>query len=118
MKSGTKAKLAAGVTAGVMMLSVAAPAMAVTNPTQVNAGNLISVLNNVNVDLNNVQVVDVDNVLNNNTVNVNALQNFLNRNDIDVNIENLLNDNNVEILNNLVTIQGITVTGTTLVILV
>ncbi len=118
MKSGTKAKLAAGLTAGVMMLSVAAPAMAVTNPTQVNAGNLISVLNNVNVDLNDVQVVNVEDSVNNNTVNVNALQNFLNRNDIDVNIEDVLNDLDVEILNNLVTIQGITVTGTTLVIFV
>jgi hypothetical protein len=101
-----------------MMLSVAAPAMAVTNPTQVNAGNLISVLNNVNVDLTDVQVVNVQDSVNNNTVNVNALQNFLNRNDIDVNIENVLNNNNVEILNNLVTIQGISVTGTTLVIFV
>ncbi len=100
------------------MLSVAAPAMAVTNPTQVNAGNLISVLNNVNVDLTDVQVVNVQDSVNNNTVNVNALQNFLNRNDIDVNIENVLNNNNVEILNNLVTIQGISVTGTTLVIFV
>ncbi len=118
MKSGTKAKIAAGMTAGVMMLSVAAPAMAVTNPTQVNAGNLISVLNNVNVDLTDVQVVNVQDSVNNNTVNVNALQNFLNRNDIDVNIENVLNNANVEILNNLVTIQGITVTGTTLVIFV
>ncbi len=118
MKSGTKAKLAAGVTAGVMMLSVAAPAMAVSNPTQVNAGNLVSVLNNVNVDLTDVQVVNVQDSVNNNTVNVNALQNFLNRNDIDVNIEDVLNNNNVEILNNLVTIQGISVTGTTLVIFV
>jgi hypothetical protein len=118
MKSGTKAKLAAVLTAGVMMLSVAAPAMAVGNPTQVNAGNLISVLNNVNVDLNDVQVINVEDSVNNNTVNVNALQNFLNRNDIDVNIEDVLNNNNVEILNNLVTIQGISVDGTTLVIFV
>jgi hypothetical protein len=51
-------------------------------------------------------------------VNVNALQNFLNRNDIDVNIEDVLNNNNVEILNNLVTIQGISFDGTTLVIFV
>jgi hypothetical protein len=118
MKSGTKAKLAAGLTAGVMMLSVAAPAMAVSNPTQVNAGNLISVLNNVNVDIADVQVINVEDSVNNNTVNVNALQNFLNRNDIDVNIEDVLNNNNVEILNNLVTIQGISVNGTTLVIFV
>ncbi len=99
------------------MLSVAAPAMAVGNPTQVNAGNLISVLNNVNVEITDVLVRDVVDV-NNNTVNVNALQNFLNRNDIDVNIERVLNNANVEILNNLVTIQGISVEGTTLVILV
>ena len=51
-------------------------------------------------------------------MNVNALQNFLNRNDIDVNIEDVLNDLNVEILNNLVTIQGIDISGTTLVIFV
>ena len=118
MKSGMKKRLAAGLTAGAMMLSLTAPAMAQVNaPVQANAGNLIAVLNNVNVDIDNVVVRDVVDV-NNNTVNVNALQNFLNRNDIDVNIEDVLNNNNVEILNNLVTIQGIEVIGDTLVILV
>ncbi len=118
MKSGMKKRLAAGLTAGAMMLTVTAPAMAVTTPVQVNAGNLIAALNNVNVDLTDVQVVNVEDSVNNNTVNVNALQNFLNRNDIDVNIEDVLNNNNVEILNNLVTIQGIEIDGTTLVIFV
>ncbi len=117
MKSGMKKRLAAGLTAGAMMLTVTAPAMAVSTPVQVNAGNLIAALNNVNVDITDVQVVNVEDSVNNNTVNVNALQNFLNRNDIDVNIKDVLN-NNVEILNNLVTIQGIEIDGTTLVIFV
>jgi TolA-binding protein len=119
MKSGTKKRLVAGLTAGAMMLTIASPAMAqVSSPVQINAGNLIAVLNNVNVDITEVRVVNVEDSVNNNRVNVNALQNFLNRNDIDVNIENVLNNNNVEILNNLVTIQGISVDGTTLVIFV
>lgn len=118
MKSKMKTRLAAGLTAGAMMLTVASPAMAQVNaPVQVNSGNLIAALNNVNVDIDNVVVRDVVDV-NNNRVNVNALQNFLNRNDIDVNIEDVLNDNNVEVLNNVVTIQGVEVIGDTLVILV
>lgn len=115
MKSGTKKRLAAGLTAGAMMLAIASPAMA--QPTQITAGNLIAALNNVNVEITDVRVEDVVDV-NNNRVNVNALQNFLNRNDVDVNIEDVLNNNDVDILNNLVTIQGIEIDGTTLVILV
>ena len=118
MKSKVKVRFAAGLTAGAMMLSLTAPAMAQVNaPVQVTSGNLIAALNNVNVDIDNVVVRDVVDV-NNNTVNVNALQNFLNRNDVDIDIENVLNNNNVEILNNLVTIQGVEVIGDTLVILV
>ena len=116
MKSGTKARLVAGLTAGAMMLSIAAPA-AMAQPTQITSGNLIAALNNLNVNITDVVVEDVVDV-NNNRVNVNALQNFLNRNDVDVNIENVLNNNDVDILNNLVTIQGIEIDGTTLVILV
>ena len=58
MKRATKARLAAGLTAGAMMFSVAAPAFAAP-PVQTTAGNLIAVLNNVNVDLTDVQVVNV-----------------------------------------------------------
>ena len=117
MKSGTKKRLVAGLTAAAMMLAIASPAMAQPGPTQVNAGNLIAALNNVNVNITDVVVRDVADV-NNNRVNVNALQNFLNRNDVNVDIENVLNQNDVEVLNNLVTIQGIEIDGTTLVILV
>jgi type II secretory pathway component PulM len=119
MKHGMKTRLAAGLTAGAMMLSLTGPAMAQVNaPVQANAGNLIAVLNNVNAPITDVQVVNVEDSVNNNTVNVNALQNFLNRNNVDVDIRNVLNDANVEILNNLVTIQGITVEDNTLVIFV
>ncbi len=111
MKRGMKTRLAAGLTAGAMMLTIAAPAMAqVTNPVQVNAGNLIAVLNNLNVNIDEVRVVNVEDSFNNNTVNVNALQNFLNNNDIDVDIRRVLSDNNVEFLNNnVVVIQDIDV---------
>ena len=114
-----KARLAALLTAGVMTLGVSAPAMAnhVPNAIQLNQGNLVSVLNNLNVQITDVEVRDVADV-HDITVNVNALQNFLNRNDVDVNIENVLNNNDIDILNNLVTIQGIEIDGTTLVILV
>ena len=119
MKSGMKKRLAAGLTAGALMLTVTAPAMAqVSTPVQVNAGNLIAALNNVNVDIDEVRVVNVEDSVNNNRVNVNALQNFLNRNNVDVDIRNVLNNNNVEILNNLVTIQDITIEDNTLVIAV
>ena len=99
-----------------MVALTAMPAMAQVNtPVQVNAGNLIAALNNVNVNITNVEVEDVVDV-NNNRVNVNALQNFLNRNNVNVDIRDVLNDNNVQILNNLVTIQGIEIEGTTLVL--
>ena len=118
MKSGTKKRLAAGLTAGAMMLTIASPAIAqVNNPVQNTSRNLIAALNNVNVNITDVEVRDVVDA-NNNRVNVNALQNFLNRNNVNVDIENVLNENKVEILNNLVTIQGIEINGTTLVILV
>ncbi|CAA9425331.1 MAG: hypothetical protein AVDCRST_MAG78-1329 [uncultured Rubrobacteraceae bacterium] len=117
MKSGTKKRLAAGLTAGAMMLAIASPA-AMAQPTQITSGNLIAALNNVNVEITDVVVRDVVDV-NNNTVNVKALQNFLNRNDVNVDIENVLNNNDVDILNNLVTIQGIEILNDgTLVILV
>ena len=114
MKSKTKVRLAAGLSAGAMMLSLTGPAFAAptqANQTgQANFGNLIAALNNVNVEINNlealnnltiqdVRVVNVENVLNgnnvralnNNQVDIAILQDFLN---------NSLNNNNVEILNN------------------
>lgn len=101
-----------------MMLAIASPAMAnhVGN-VQLNQGNLISALNNLNVEITDVRVVDVADI-HDNTVNVNALQNFLNRNDVNVDIRNLLNQNNIEIDANILTIQGISVDGTELVIFV
>jgi hypothetical protein len=130
-----KAKLAAGLTAGAMMLSISAPAMAQTQGTeadfgasasksasvqttqgtqvaQINTGNLISALNNINAEINNIEalndltvsdvrVVDVDNVLNNNDVR--AFNNALNRNSVDIDaLQDFLNDNEVVVdaLNN------------------
>lgn len=119
MKRGMKTRLAAGLTAGAMMLSLTGPAMAqVTNPIQVNTGNVISALNNTNVAITDVEVVTVEDSLNNNRVNVNALQNFLNRNNVDVDIRDVLNDANVEILNNVALIQGFAIEDNTLVIYV
>ena len=124
MKSKTRVRLAAGVTAGAMMLSLTGPAFAA--PTQANQtgqatfGNLIAALNNVNVEINNlealnnltiqdVRVVNVENVLNGNNVNA------LNNNDVDVAIlqdflNNNLNNNNVEILNNALNNNNVAIT--------
>lgn len=117
MRNGLKAKLLSGVTASAMMLAVAGPAMAqptqANETAQINQGGLISALNNVNAEINNVealndltvndvQVVNVEDVLNNSNVlnnvlrnaDIDALQNFLNNNDV---IKNALNDNNVAV---------------------
>ena len=77
-----------------MLALTAMPAMAqINSPVQVTTGGLISVLNNPNVNIQDVdvRVVNVEDSLNNNTINVRALNNFLN---------NSLNNNNVEVLNN------------------
>lgn len=114
MKSKTKVRLAAGLSAGAMMLSLTGPAFAAPNQAnqtgQATFGNLIAALNNVNVEINNlealnnltiqdVRVVNVEDVLNGNNVNA------LNNNEVDIAIlqdflNNSLNNNNVEILNN------------------
>ena len=111
-----KTRLAALITAGALTFS-ASPALAqVSNPVQLNTGNVISALNNLNVQITEVRVVNVEDSVNNNRVNVNALQNFLNRNDVNVDIRNVLND--LDVLNqNTVIVQDITVIdGTILVI--
>lgn len=106
-----KAKLAAGIAAGVMAFSVSGPALAQSQENvvgQINQGNLISALNNVNAEVNNlealndltvseVRIVNVDNVLNNS----NVLNNVLRNADIDA-VQNNLNDNEVikQALNN------------------
>lgn len=115
MKSSLKARLAAGATAGAMMIAVASPAMAqpmqANTTAQINQGGLISALNNVNAEINNIQalndltvndvrVVNVEDSVNNNNVlnnalrnaDIDALQNFLNNNEV---IKNALNNNNV-----------------------
>lgn len=115
MRSGLKTKLLAGATASAMMLSVAGPAMAqptqANETAQINQGNLISALNNVNAEINNVEalndltvndvrVVNVEDAVNNNNVlnnvlrnaDIDALQNFLNNNDV---LNEALNNNNV-----------------------
>ncbi len=109
-----KARLAALLTAGAMTLSVSAPALAQNQANQVaqiNTGNLISALNNVNAEINNLQalndltvndvrVVNVEDALNNN--NVQALNNALNRNQVDIDaLQDFLNqslNNNVQVI--------------------
>ncbi|MEJ7819832.1 MAG: hypothetical protein WKF44_05960, partial [Rubrobacteraceae bacterium] len=82
MKSKMKVRLAAGLTAGAMMLSITGPAFAA--PTQINTGSLVSALNNVNIEIDNVlnnltitdvQVVNVEDSVNNNRVLNNVLNN-------------------------------------------
>ena len=93
-----------------MMLSLSGPAFA--QPTQVNTGNLVSALNNVNVEIDqlnvlndlaitDVQVVNVEDSVNNNRV----LNNVLNNNQTDIAVlqdflNNSVNNNNVEIIKN------------------
>ncbi|HEV2093197.1 MAG TPA: hypothetical protein VGR18_08535 [Rubrobacter sp.] len=110
MKSKTKVRLAAVLTAGAMMLGLSGPAFA--EPVQVNTGSLVSALNNVNVEIdqlrvlnnltiNDVQVVNVEDSVNNNRV----LNNILNNRQTDIAVlqdflNNSLNNNNVEFLQN------------------
>ena len=117
MKSKTKVRLAAGLTAGAMMLSLSGPAFA--QPTQINTGGLVSALNNVNVEidqlnvLNDLTITDVrvvnvedsvnnnrvlNNVLHNNQTDIAVLQDFLNNslNNAGI-IKNVLNNNDVDI---------------------
>ncbi len=110
MKSKTKVRLAAGLIAGAMMLSLSGPAFAA--PTQINTGNLVSALNNVNVEIDqlnvlndltitDVRVVNVEDSVNNNRV----LNNVLNNNQTDIAVlqdflNNSVNNNNVEIIKN------------------
>jgi hypothetical protein len=79
---------------------------------QVNAGQLISALNNISVQINrlnalndltvqNVRVVNVEDVLRG--ANIEALNNALNRNNVEIlNLRNVLNNNTViqDVLNN------------------
>jgi len=110
MNSRMKVRLAAGLTAGAMMLSLSGPAFAA--PTQINTGSLVSALNNVNIEIDqlnvlndltitDVQVVNVEDSVNNNRV----LNNVLNNNQTDITVlqdflNNSLNNNNVEIIKN------------------
>ncbi len=117
MRSAIKTKLLAGVTAVAMMLAVAGPAAALptqaNDTAQINQGNLISALNNVNAEINNiralnnltvsdVQVVNVEDAVNNNNVlnnvlrnaDIDALQNFLNNNEV---LNDSLNQNDVNV---------------------
>ena len=93
-----------------MMLSLSGPAFA--QPTQINTGSLVSALNNVNVEIDqlnvlndltitDVQVVNVEDSVNNNRV----LNNVLNNNQTDIAVlqdflNNSVNNNNVEIIKN------------------
>ena len=101
MKSKTKVRLAAGLTAGAMMLSLSGPAFAA--PTQINTGSLVSALNNVNIEIDqlnvlndltitDVQVVNVEDSVNNNRV----LNNSLINNNVEI-IKNVLNNNDIDI---------------------
>ena len=101
-----------------MLLSLSGPAF--SQPTHINTGNLVSALNNVNVEIDqlnvlndlaitDVQVVNVEdsvnnnrvlnNVLNNNQTDIAVLQDFLNNsvnNNVEI-IKNVLNNNDVDI---------------------
>jgi len=108
MKSKIKVRLVAGLTAGAMMLSITGPAFAA--PAQINTGSLVSALNNVNIEIDDVlngltitdvQVVNVEDSVNNNRV----LNNVLNNNQTDIAVlqdflNNSVNNNNVEIIKN------------------
>ena len=101
-----KNRIAASLGVCALALSlVAGPAFAQQNVGQVNQGALISALNNIAVQIEDVQalndltiqdvrVVNVENVLNNNRV----LNNALNRNDVDINVlRDFLNDNDIDV---------------------
>ena len=108
MRSKTKVRLAAGLTAGAIMLSVSGPAFAA--PAQVSTEGLVSALNNVSAEIGSidalegltvtdVRVVNVEDSVNNNRV----LNNVLNNNRTDVAVlqdflNGSLNDNNVEVI--------------------
>ncbi len=105
MKSKTKVRLAAGA----MVLSLSGPAFA--QPTQINTGNLVSALNNVNVEIDqlnvlndltitDVQVGNVEDSVNNNQTDIAVLQDFLNNsvnNNIEI-IKNVLNNIDVDVV--------------------
>ena len=99
-----------------MLALTAMPAMAQPPTNVINTGSsLVSILNNSNVTITDVQLVNVKDSVNNNRVlnnaQVNVLQNFLNNNnvDVDVDVNNVLNNANI---------QGIAIDGTTLLIFV
>lgn len=112
MKSKMKVRLAAGLTAGAMMLSITGPAFAAPNPTNQSGGaaGVVAAVVQVDDTLNelsvlspggdqNIEVVTVkdslNNVLNNSPIlsnNVITLQNFLNNNTV---LTNFLNDNDI-----------------------
>lgn len=93
-----------------MMLSLSGPAFA--QPTQINTGNLVSALNNVNVEIGqlnvlndltitDVRVVNVEDSVNNNRV----LNNVLDNNQTDITVlqdflNSSVNNNNVKIIKN------------------
>ena len=91
-----------------MMFSISGPAFA--EPVQINTGSLVSALNNVNIEIDNVlndltitdvRVVNVEDSVNNNRV----LNNVLNNNQTDIAVlqdflNNSVNNNNVEIIKN------------------
>lgn len=101
-----KTRITASVGVCALALSlVAAPALAQQSVGQVNQGALISALNNIAVQIENlealndltiqdVRVVNVENVLNNNRV----LNNSLNRNEVDINVlRDFLNNNEIDV---------------------
>ena len=101
-----KTRIAAGLAVAALALSLTTgPALAAPKAQQVNQGNLISALNNIAVQIEDLQalndltvqdvrVVNVEDVLNNNRV----LNNALNRNDVDINVlRDFLNNNNTDV---------------------
>ena len=120
-----RTRLAAGLGAATLLLSVPGAAMANHQEShQANFGNLVSALNNINVQIDeltalndltiqDVQLVNVEDVLNDSLNRNEVLNNSLNRNDVDVNVlrdflNNSLNDN-VVIVNDVLDIGDVDV---------
>lgn len=107
----TTAKVLTGLSAAILLLGAPVAANAqLLKTTQVNANNLVSALNNISVEINelkalndltveDVQLVNVEDTLNNNKI----LNNSLNQNKVNILqdfLNNSVNNNNVEIIKN------------------
>lgn len=116
-----KARIGACAAALALVGFTGSTALAASPVTQLNQGNLISALNNINAQiskvsalnnltLSDVRVVNVQDVVNNNQV----LNNALNRNRVNIQIlrdflNNSVNNNNVQILDHALNNNNVTI---------